>query len=151
MIVWAHNLHVAKDITKNDNLPMGYYLNRQVQGAYYALAFGFNSGKLITNYIKPVIYDIPDVQIKNSSDYVFSQCMVPNFILDFKSSASDPAIASFLNQKLHSRAIGAIYFPDKEANGDNGTYQKLIKMYDGIIFIRTINTVTLLKSYEQNQ
>jgi erythromycin esterase len=151
MIIWAHNLHIAKDITKNNNLPMGYYLNQQFQDAYYALGFGFTSGKLITNYIKPVIYDIPPVSIKNSSDYIFSQCMTPNFILDFKSSESNPSIVAFLNKKIHSRSVGAIYFPDQEANGDNGAYQKLIKMYDGIIFIKTTNAVTLLKSYAQNQ
>ena len=151
MIVWAHNLHIAKDVTKNKNLPMGYYLSQQFQDAYYAMGFGFNSGKLITNYIQPIVYNIPNVSIKNSSDYIFSQCAVPNFILDFKSSSSDPFIAQFLNEKIHSRAIGAIYIPAQQANGDDGTYQKLIKMYDGIIFINTTSAVTLLKSYARSQ
>jgi erythromycin esterase len=150
MIVWAHNLHIAKDVTKNNNLPMGYYLNQQFHDAYYALGFGFNSGKLITNYIKPVIYDVPPLNIKNSSDYIFSQCAVPNFMLDFKSSASNPVIAQFLDQKTHARAIGAVYFPGRQASDEDGTYQKLIKMYDGIVFIKTTNAVTLLKSYAQN-
>lgn len=144
MVVWAHNLHIAKDLTKDNNLPMGYYLTQKFSNDYYAMGFGFSSGQLKAYDMKQrktIIYSIPDVQIKNSSDYIFKQVNVPNFILDFKTSSATPLIATFLNQKLHARAIGADYNAAKQAQGE-GTYQKSIKMYDAIIFIRETNAAT---------
>lgn len=146
MIVWAHNIHVAKDLTKNNNLPIGYYLAQKFSDDYYAMGFGFSSGKINAydpKQRKIITYSIPDVQIKNSSDYVFKQVNVPNFILDFKTASENPLIATFLNQKLHARTIGGSYNPEKDAEG-KGTYQKSIKMYDAIIFIRETNAATTL-------
>ncbi len=137
-IVWAHNLHIAKDKTLNDNLPMGYYLNEKFGLGYYAMGFGFNSGYLggwNSQQKKSVIYTIPDVQLKNSSDFVFAQLSAPNFIIDFGTASSNPVIKQFLNTKVYSRAIGGSYIEKEHAEG-KGTYQMLNKMYDAIIFIR---------------
>jgi erythromycin esterase len=144
-ILWAHNLHIAKDVTKNSNYPVGYYLAEKYKQDYYAIGFGFSSGKLRAFDMKErkvVIYDIPPVQITNSSDYYFSQANTPNFILDFKTATSDPILASFLNQKMNSRAIGGGYDPEKQAQGAGGAYQKLLRLYDAIIFFKETNAVT---------
>lgn len=148
MIVWAHNLHIVKDFTKNNNPPMGSYLARKFSSDYYAFGFGFNSGQLNAFNVtqgKWGIFVIPDVQIKNSSDYIFKQLNKPNFILDFRTAASDPQINTFLNQKIHSRAIGASYNEKEQADGGGGAYQKLSKMYDAIVFIRETNAITFFK------
>ena len=149
MIIWAHNLHIAKDAAKNNNLPMGYYLAQKFPNDYYAMGFGFSSGKLKAynkEQGKSMINSIPEVQIKNSSDYIFKQISVPNFILDFQTSSANPQIADFLNQKQNARSIGALYDDKKEAEGGGGSYQKLIKMYDALIFIRETNASTPIKS-----
>ncbi|UKJ08502.1 erythromycin esterase family protein [Solitalea lacus] len=149
-IIWAHNGHVSKDITMNNNLPMGNYLAKVFPQEYYVMGFGFNSGKLggfkqkDGTWIR-VTYSIPDVQIKNSSDYVFKQCDKPNFILDFNTASTNPIIADFLNKKVNSRLIGGVYHANKQAKGGDGAYQALIKMYDAIIFIRETNASTALK------
>lgn len=128
---------------------MGYYLTQRFPNDYYAIGFGFNSGKLKAyggkQQPKSLIYTIPEVQIKNSSDYIFKQVNVPNFILDFQTSSANPQIASFLNQKLNARAIGGRYDEKKQSEGEGGTYQKLIKMYDAIIFFRETNASTPFK------
>lgn len=145
-IVWAHNQHIAKDKTLNNNLPMGYYLNEKFGLGYYAMGFGFNSGYMSgwnSQQKKPVIYTIPDVKIKNSSDFIFAQVSAPNFITDFRTASSNPIIKQFLNTKVHSRSIGATYIEKEHAEG-KGTYQMLNKMYDAIIFIRKTTASTPL-------
>ncbi|WP_299291576.1 erythromycin esterase family protein [uncultured Mucilaginibacter sp.] len=146
-IIWAHNQHIAKDVTLNNNLPMGYYVNEKFGAGYYAMGFGFNSGYLSgwsSEQRKSVIYTIPNVQLKNSSDFVFAQVSAPNFIIDFGSASTDPVIKQFLNTKVYSRAIGGTYVEKLHADG-KGTYQMLNKMYDAIIFIRNTTASTPLK------
>ncbi len=145
-IVWAHNLHIAKDKTLNNNLPMGYYLNEKFGAGYYAMGFGFNSGYMSgwnSEQKKTVIYTIPDVTIKNSSDFVFAQVFAPNFIIDFGTASSNPIITQFLNTKVHSRSMGGSYNEKEQATG-KGSYQMLNKMYDAIIFIRNTTAATPL-------
>lgn len=145
MIVWAHNLHISKNITKNNNLPMGYYLKQKFLNNYYALGFGFNSGKLRAfdmKLNKVLVYEIPEVKIKNSSDYIFSRLAVPNFILDFESASKNPVIARFLNDKMNSRQIGGAYYPERQAEGGGGADQKLMQMFDGIVFFKNTTNAT---------
>lgn len=145
-IIWAHNLHIAKDKTLNNNLPMGYYLNEKFGAGYYAAGFGFNSGYMSgwnNQQKKTVIYTIPDVKIKNSSDFIFAQLFAPNFIIDFGTASSNPVIKQFLNTKVHSRSMGGSYNEKEQATG-KGSYQMLNKMYDAIIFIRNTTASTPL-------
>lgn len=137
MVIWAHNLHIGKNRMTNNNYSMGYYLSQKYPSEYYAMGFGFNSGTFYGYHTvnkEYMICTIPEVTIKKSSDYVFGQCAVKNFILDFKSAKEDPIINEFLNQKTTSRAMGASYNPKKQKNG-GGLHQELIKLYDAIIFI----------------
>lgn len=125
---------------------MGYYLNQKFGEGYYAMGFGFNSGYLSgwsNQQRKSTIYTIPDVHLKNSSDFVFAQLSAPNFIIDFRTASLDPVINQFLNTKVYSRSIGGTYVEKLHAEG-KGTYQMLNKMYDAIIFIRSTTASTPL-------
>lgn len=103
------------DVTKNNNLPMGYYLREKYPDAYYAMGFGFNSGSFEayhTGEKKYMACTVPEVKAKNSSDFVFAHCAADNFIVDLKSAAkASVAINEFFDKKLISRAIGARYDP----------------------------------------
>jgi erythromycin esterase-like protein len=126
---------------------MGSYLGQKFTDEYYSIGFGFNSGEFraYNNDLKKyMICTVPDVSVTNSSDYVFNQCAVPDFIIDFKKAGDNGLINDFLNQKLYSRAIGGDYSPDKQAKGRGGTFQKLIKMYNAIIFIKNTTAVSPL-------
>lgn len=141
MIIWSHNAHIAKDILplNRTNLPMGGHLAKKFPSEYYALAFGFNSGAMREYSFslgKNVSTPIPEFSVKNSSDYIFSLSNEPNFILDFKTASENKEIAHFLNQKTSTRIIGAQYNP-KEQAVKKGVLQKLVNLYDGIVFIRS--------------
>ncbi|MGY4382983.1 erythromycin esterase [Pedobacter sp. UYP24] len=147
MIVWAHNFHVSKDFTMNKNLPMGSYISSKFPKETYVMGFSFNCGSFrafntqTNKYGECIVLPVTN---KNSIETFFSKCSAPNFILDFNSSKNNSLINSFLNQQLYSRGIGGVYDPKKQLNGRGGTYQKLIKMYDGIVFINaTTMTVPL--------
>ncbi len=148
-IIWAHNLHVAKDIAINNWPPMGSHLAKMFPHEYYVFGFAFNAGQLNAGNLQgePTIFDIPDVTIKKSSDYQFKQVNTPNFILDFKTASQDPLIADFLNKELHARAIGARYKKTKYASG-RGSFQALIKLYDAIIFFRDTHPITIISVKE---
>ncbi|KQM68268.1 hypothetical protein ASE74_24125 [Pedobacter sp. Leaf216] len=138
MIVWAHNFHVSKDFTMNKNLPMGYYISSKFPKETYVMGFTFNSGSFRAFNTQTNKYGeciVTPVTNKNSVETFFSKCSAPNFILDFNSSKNNILINNFLNQQLYSRGIGGAYDPKKQLDGQGGAYQKLIKMYDGIIFI----------------
>lgn len=116
-----------------------------VDGEYYVFGFGFNAGQLggYNRRGEKHVFQIPDVSIKKSSDYIFKQANTPNFILDFKTASRDPLIADFLGEKLHARAIGS-YNEKRHAAGGNGSFQSLIKLYDAIIFIRDTNPLMFI-------
>lgn len=138
MVVWAHNLHIGENTMGNNNYSMGYYLLKRYPSEYYAMGFGFNSGAFYgynTENKKFMISSIPEVSVKNSSDYIFGQCAVENFILDFKTAGENPLVSEFLNKKTKARNMGANYNPRKDEDGGSGLSQELIKMYDAIMFI----------------
>jgi erythromycin esterase len=147
MIVWAHNLHISREITKNNNLPMGSYLSKKFGGGYYAIGFGFNKGEFRaynTELKKYTNCVVPDVTSKHSIEFIFKQCDVPNFILDFQSSSDVGLISDFLSEKLNSRAIGGGYDPQKRESGGWGAEQSLNKMYDALIFINQTTASLIL-------
>jgi len=138
MIIWAHNVHIAKKGNQMKNLPMGEHIRKKLGNEYYALGLGFSEGTVRGWDHKPqkqVIGTIPPVSMANSSDYVFSQCNHPDFFLDFEKAKTNPDINKFLNKKQYSRNVGASYHPENE-KWRNYSKHRLMESYDGIIFIR---------------
>lgn len=118
---------------------MGGHLAKKFVEEYYALAFGFSSGAVrdYSNGLKKYIsIPVPEFAVKNSSEYVFSLCNEPNFILDFKTASQNEEVARFLNQKTRSRIIGVPYDSQTPAV-KKGVLQKLTNLYDGMIYIKT--------------
>lgn len=147
MILWAHNLHIAKNITRNDNLPMGYYLSQKFPNYYYAIGFDFNKGDFRaynTQSKKYEVCSVPEVTSKKSVEYVFKQCSSPTFFLDFESIIKNSLIDDFINKNLDARAIGGAYNPNKQSDGKDGTDKKLKQMYNGILFVNETTAVKML-------
>lgn len=147
MVIWAHNLHIAKNITKDNNLPMGYYLNKKFSEDYYAMGFDFNKGDFRaynTETKKYGICTVPEINSKKSVEYIFKQCSSPRFFLDFDSNKKIDVINGFLNERLDARSIGGSYNPKKQLDGKDGTDQKLVTMYDGLIFFNQTSAVEML-------
>lgn len=145
MIIWAHNLHVAKNITRNNNLPMGYYLNKKFPDTFYTIGFDFNKGEFSTKNTATKtfgVWSVPEVTSKKFVEYIFKQCEVPNFFLDFKSCQQNSVINEFLSKDLYARSIGAGFNPNNQSFGT--TNKKLNSIYDGIIFINKTTAVEIV-------
>lgn len=74
MIIWAHNLHVAKNITRDNNLPMGYYLNQKFSDTFYTIGFDFNKGEFRAYNTEAKAYgvwSVPEVTSKKSVEFIF--------------------------------------------------------------------------------
>ena len=138
MIIWAHNVHIAKKSNQMKQPPMGKHISKKLGNEYYALGLGFSEGSVRGwdhKSQKQTLDTISAVSMVNSSDYVFGQCEHSDFFLDFKKAKTNPEINKFLNKKQYSRNVGASYHPEKE-KWRNYSRHRLIDSYDGIIFIR---------------
>jgi len=139
MIVWAHNEHVTSIKNTSGIFPMGEYLKQNFNDNYYALGFAFNAGTIRAyneSSEKYETYNVPAPVLKNTADVLFAQCSWPNFILDFKSASTDPAIATFLNTDMWSHSIGANFVSLLKNTDKYYVKHKLANAYDGIVFLR---------------
>jgi erythromycin esterase len=137
-IVWAHNEHIAKNITENNNLPMGNYLSDTFKDQYYALGLAFGSGTVravLPNEQHSSVITLGEVTIKNSADQLFSKCRSENFFLNLSPDNSDILFNNFLTTKMYTRSIGSLFRPGKDYTGTS-IYRPLKTIYDGIFFIR---------------
>ena len=145
-IFWAHNEHIKNDTEKSSQKPTGYYLKQEFNDKYYSFGFGFYKGKVQGYNQKENIYDsfeVPLMSSKKLTDAVFSECVYPNFILDFKSVNENEIISEFLQEKLYQRTIGEKFYPGEAKRNHLGT-GRLIDKYDGIVFFRNTNPSTLI-------
>ncbi len=133
-ILWAHNVHIAKNKGLNQLLiPMGTLLTEYLKGDYYALGFGFNSGQFtaqLKNQRELIPITVDDAK-KGSSDLAFSQYKYPSFFLDFKQLKNKYLSVSWLDSPTLSRNMGATYYKKRSYRN-----HVLTDSYDGIIFIR---------------
>jgi len=145
MILLAHNTHIAKNPVYDDIRRAGSFLKEKYKDAYYSLGFSFFSGEFEASdrkVFKTKVYTMPEIKNKQSSEYIFSQVELPNFILDFNSASKNAAIKDFLNTKTYSKNIGAGYV---DSNKDvKPAYMPLISKFDGIAFFRKSTALTFI-------
>lgn len=91
---------------------------------------------------KNVAAELPHAK-DGSSGAIFSQCKVPNFILDFKTASANLIVSDFLNHKIYSSAYGADF---NKGQAPSYIQHKLIESYDAVIFIRETNPATDMKT-----
>ncbi|MCJ8163701.1 erythromycin esterase family protein [Pontibacter sp. E15-1] len=81
-IVWAHNLHIAKDTTMAEFKAMGYYLKKEFGINFYAIGFDtykgsvnvLNNGELEKHYFKGN---------EDTFSSLFAKAIYPSFFIDF--------------------------------------------------------------------
>lgn len=138
MMIWAHNEHIRKSEGSDGFHRMGIILADSLKDRYYAMGFDFYSGKMRSfdaTVKKNIAVDLPSAK-ERSSGAIFAKCSASNFILDFKTASTDPAINSFLNHKMQSSFYGAGFSPGQ---APHYVTHKLAETYDAIIFIRETN------------
>ena len=145
-IFWAHNEHIKNDKAESDQKPTGYYLKKVMHDDYYSLGFSFYRGKVGGYNAGEKKYDsfeVPEMSSKKLLDAVFNECAFPQFILDVGSTGNNSQIQKFLNKELYQRTIGAGFYPDGKMR-NHFRKGKLIDRFDGIIFFRDTNPVSVL-------
>jgi erythromycin esterase-like protein len=121
---------------------MGNYLKEYYNDGYYALGMSFYTGTFSAGNVKTSqleVFTIPEIIDTASSEFIFSQCRVPNFIFDFKTAKMDNEINNFLKKKTYSKNIGATY--DSTQSQLNNTYMPLYDKFDGIVFFRNVSSL----------
>jgi erythromycin esterase-like protein len=137
-VIWAHNLHIGKEAYLGDHELMGQYLSKNFDNAYYALGFGYDRGILRAYDFKQGKYgeyEMKTTSKTNSSNYIFKQTMISNFILDFHNANNTAELKEFLNRKMLFRDLGAFFYPESNT-GKAYVNIALAKVFDGLIFIR---------------
>jgi len=146
-ILWAHNLHVAKEpfqmpgFVEGDLEPMGVELARQLGDGYVAIGGSFGSGTYPA--------DLPpgersfEVMAENTMDGALAAVAVPMFIIDLREAAQDPSATTWLLQEREWRAqdSNAVLVPSEA--------------FDLVYFVTTISrskpTPMALESFQELQ
>lgn len=117
MAVWAHNAHVAKG-NLGDAPAMGAYLERFFGDAYYALGFSFDNGAFQScdmdsarNSSEGCILTEFSVgpAPEGSIDWFLARPGLPDYVVDVRGGAADPAVARWLAAEMPMRSIGSGY------------------------------------------
>ncbi|MCX2454217.1 erythromycin esterase family protein [Pedobacter sp. PLR] len=145
MMLWEHNEHISRSKNGSGYIRMGNYLAETLKDKYYVIGFDFYNGKMRSFDMKSkknVAAELPHAK-DGSSGAIFSQCKVPNFILDFKTASANPIVTDFLKNKIYSSAYGAAF---NKGQAPSYIQHKLIESYDAVIFIRETNPAMDMKS-----
>ena len=144
MALWAHNGHIQKRHSEYGANMMGYHLSQKLGDEFYAIGFDFNKGGFQAINKGLEAHWVEDAK-PNSTSYIFSKCQPEMFFLDFDLASENADMKDFLNDKLQSRSIGAIFKPNKV----HSYYMvgPLIDLYDGLIFINETSRAEPLKRF----
>ncbi len=151
-IVWAHNTHIG-DYRATDMLEDGYVnlggLAREKYGPENVKLVGFGSyqGKVVAGSAwgaQEEIMDLPAASV-GSFEWHCHQIAFKNKISRFHLPLKG-AVRSLMNQKLLHRAVGVVYDPAEETNG-NYVPSELGKRYDDFIFIDKTSALRSLHAH----
>jgi erythromycin esterase len=134
MVIYAHNMHIAKATDNSMKKLMGQYIS-QLHPDFYVIGTGFSKGSVgikRKNYT-PSFYK---EAINNSYDYFFAKCQYLSYFLDFD-IIDDAGLKSFLGSKNLSRNTGGNQYEDNVVN-EKQNYRKhvLDKSYDALLFFK---------------
>ena len=125
IIIWAHNVHIAKSEFTMNMFPdnpikgMGYILNKELKGKMVSIGASFNQGEFQNENIT-----FEPAQ-ENSIDGTLAKLKTEYFLLDLKGKSESAEVKKWLNSKNLIRAQGfemtciplksfdAIYFTNK--------------------------------------
>lgn len=140
IILLAHNGHISKSPIGDDIKKMGNYLKENYKEEYYVLGMSFYTGSFSAGNAKTSqleVFAMPEHNEPQTSEFIFSQCNVPNFILDFRIANKDTESNNFLKKKIYSKNIGATYDPTQIEF--NRVHMSLNDKFDGIVFFKKVS------------
>jgi len=139
IIIWAHNVHIAKSEFTMNMFPdnpikgMGYILNQALKGKMVSIGASFNQGEFRNENITF------EPARENSIDGTLAKLKTEYFLIDLKGKAGSAEVKKWLNSKNAIRAQGfemtcipaesfdAIYFTNKvsKVNYNPSTLERL--------------------------
>lgn len=141
-IIWAHNTHIgdarATDMATVDMINKGQLL-RQDYGneQVFALGMGTYSGSVIAGFQwgSPSQEMIMPAAVPGSLEWILASLDYETLLLDLGQANSE-----ILNLPINHRAVGVVYNPEQEAQG-NYVPTQLPSRYDAFLFIRQTEAV----------
>ncbi len=141
-IIWAHNGHVSKGFIYADVPTLGSYLHKEFGRSYYAMGFLFDRGTFQARNLDQEDSGYGGVQefvIKPSSpesiEWYFARPPIKNYFIDFRTTADNPNIRSWLNTPRPMRYLLGGGFSYRWA-AEVYTRPIIIgEYYDGIAFV----------------
>lgn len=159
MMIWAHNVHVAKGIDKlNGSTPdysegnvkrMGANLYDMYKDKMYVIGFEFNKGDFRANFINKENGQMTNGKCtlgaakEDSAAHIFSK-VSQLFFIDFKTCKADKNLKSVLSNVQSCHDIGALF------SGEAMSFKPEILdiRYDGVIFVDTTNSAEANYNYK---
>lgn len=150
IMIWAHNLHVAKGIENTNNLTpeypegnvkrMGSNLHDIYKDKMYVIGFEFGKGSFIASFTNKKNGQMANGKCtlksvkSDSAAYIFSK-VDSLFFIDFKTCEENKYAKNILSTPQSYHEIGATF------SGENDSYKSEILdvRYDGLIFVDTTN------------
>lgn len=151
MMIWAHNLHVAKGIENTNKLTTEYQqgnVKRMGSNLYdiykdkmYVIGFEFGKGSFIANFKNKKNGQMANGKCtlksvkSDSAAYIFSK-VDSLFFIDFKSCEKNKYAKNFLSTPQNCHYVGAGF------SSENDSYRSEILdvRYDGLIFVNNTNS-----------
>jgi len=134
MVIYAHNMHIAKATDNSMEKLMGQYIS-QLHPDFFVIGTGFSQGSvgIKRKNDTPAFYK---EAINNSYDFFFAKCQYPSYFLDF-SLINNTELKTFVSTKSLSRNTGGTLYEDIATN-EKLNYRKhvLDKSYDALLFFK---------------
>lgn len=131
IIIWAANLHNARNAGSPYKTTMGDYIYRKYKDELYSIGFVANKGEMGTIQMQNSRSIEPAKE--NTLEYLFSKTEVPNFFLDFKTFKNTKK-GKWLNNDLDMRPFG---YMEQNKNWTD--------IFDAVIFNNEMGRVNLFK------
>lgn len=132
--IWAHNGHVARDLSSTDLfVPMGRHLAEAYGDDYLAIGFSFAEGTLTAYAGRPRTFAAEPL-IPGCYEAALQTAGPPRFVADLRDLQAGSPVFDWMGRERDFRMIGAVYAPI-----DSGwDYPCVLPVsYDVIIHIQT--------------
>lgn len=149
IMLWAHNMHVSKNLTDSANgypRPLGSALRQYLGNKYYAIGFSTNQGSF-----QAMDYDRKEKKIngvipfkfgpsdEGSLDWYFTKANKDILFIDFRNT-TNPIVQFFKKNYLKMHIAGATWSVNYSISPSIKT--KAAKSFDGMIFIKKTSGAT---------
>lgn len=146
MMIYAHNVHIAKAPDNSLKKRMGQYFSK-LHPDFFVIGTGFCLGSvgIKRKNHTPSFYN---EAINNSYDFFFAKCQYPAYFLEFNLT-EEKELKAYVSTKNLSRNTGATKYEDNAKN-EKLNYRKhvLDKSYDALLFFKESTPTQIMSEFD---